>query len=232
MTTNSHMFAVQGTTFGAFCAASFFHPCLYSPRLWVLWKCSCSRRELPHQCCNSTPPHPHSHPSFLLASVIAVCIWESAWSVRIPVCVCSMKGARAAEVQSLVHVLKCSPRDGPYYPCLLHQQGPGARAGSWSFVSKQMEIGRGEEKWRIREKEEEEVEGRSRMDGGRRRGGRKSQSVLIKCCIEEDVPPQCVSNRGCSPSHSGSRSDHLYHRVCHKVCVHALGPGIRPSLAS
>lgn len=141
-----------------------------------------------------------------------------------------MKGARAAEVQSLVHVLKCSPRDGPYYPCLLHQQGPGARAGSWSFVSKQMEMGKGEEKWRIGEEEEEE--GRNRMDGRRQRGGRKSQSVLIKCCIEEDVPPQCVSNRGCSPSHSGSRSDHLYHRVCHKVCVHALGPGIRPSLAS
>ncbi|KAK2856779.1 hypothetical protein Q5P01_005514 [Channa striata] len=69
-----------------------------------------------------------------------------------------MKGARAAEVQSLVHVLKCSPRDGPYYSCLLHQQGPGARAGSWPFVSKQMEMGRGEEKWRIRE---------SRGGGGR-----------------------------------------------------------------
>lgn len=182
-------------------------------------------------------PHPHPplpHLSFLLASIIAVCFWESAWSVHIPacvcMCVCSMKGARAAEVQSLVHVLKCSPRDGPYYPCLLHQQGPGARAGSWSFVSKQMEMGKGEEKWRIGEEEEEE--GRNRMDGRRQRGGRKSQSVLIKCCIEEDVPPQCVSNRGCSPSHSGSRSDHLYHRVCHKVCVHALGPGIRPSLAS
>lgn len=180
-------------------------------------------------------PHPHPplpHLSFLLASIIAVCFWESAWSVHIPacvcMCVCSMKGARAAEVQSLVHVLKCSPRDGPYYPCLLHQQGPGARAGSWSFVSKQMEMGKGEKKWRIGEEEE----GRNRMDGRRRRGGRKSQSVLIKCCIEEDVPPQCVSNRGCSPSHSGSRSDHLYHRVCHKVCVHALGPGIRPSLAS
>lgn len=69
-----------------------------------------------------------------------------------------MKGARAAEVQSLVHVLKCSPRDGPYYPCLLHQQGPGARAGSWPFVSKQMEMGRGEEKWRIRAGGEEEEE--------------------------------------------------------------------------
>lgn len=79
-----------------------------------------------------------------------------------PVCVC-VKGARAAEVQSLVHVLKCSPRDGPYYPCLLHQQGPGARAGSWPFVSKQMEMGRGEEKWRIREEEEE--------DGGGGGGG-------------------------------------------------------------
>lgn len=38
--------------------------------------------------------------------------------------------------------------------------------------------------------------------GGRGVGGRKSQSVLIKCCIEDDIPPQCVSSSGWSPSHS------------------------------
>lgn len=69
-------------------------------------------------------------------------------------CVCNMKGAHAAKVQSPVHVLKCSPRDGQHYPCLLHQQGPGARAGSWPFVSKQMEMGRGEvENWKEEEEE-------------------------------------------------------------------------------
>ncbi|KAJ4924436.1 hypothetical protein JOQ06_000676 [Pogonophryne albipinna] len=71
------------------------------------------------------------------------------------------------------------------------RKGPGARAGSWPFVSKQMEMGRGEEKWRIRERGGGEENGR-RMEKGR--GGRKSQSVLIKCCIEDDVPPQCVSS--------------------------------------
>ncbi|KAK5616079.1 hypothetical protein CRENBAI_017594 [Crenichthys baileyi] len=70
----------------------------------------------------------------------------------------------------------------------------------------------------IGEEEEEEVE------------GRKSQSVLIKCCIEEDVPQQCVSSRGWSPSRSASRSDHLYCRLCHKVCAHTQGPGTWPNL--
>lgn len=103
----------------------------------------------------------------------------------IPVRVCAcVKGARAAEVQSLVHVLKCSPRDGPYYPCLLHQQGPGARAGSWSFVSKQMEMGRGEEKWRIRERRGgggggRGEGGRNRMKGGWRRGGEGERVSLF-----------------------------------------------------
>lgn len=161
------MFAVRATTFGAFCVSALsFILCVA-----VYYG---SRQEVPRQYRNSV--------SLL-------------WRSRPGVCVFSLKGVRAAEVQSQVHVLKCSPRDGPYYPCLLHQQGPGARAGSWPFVSKQMEMGRGGKKWGNREVE-----------------GRKSQSVLIKCCIEEDVPPQCVSSRGWSPSHSASRSDHLYRR--------------------
>lgn len=110
-----------------------------------------------------------------------------------------MQQREGVAVQSLVHVLKCSPRDGPHYPCLLHQQGPGARAGSWPFVSKQMEMGRGEERWRVGERgvgrEGGEVERMEGVGGGEGRG-RKSQSVLIKWCIEEDVPPQCVSSRG------------------------------------
>lgn len=65
MTTNSHMFTVQGTTFGAFCAASFFLPRFYSPRHRVLWKCSCSRRELPTA--TPFPPTPAPSPPFLLA---------------------------------------------------------------------------------------------------------------------------------------------------------------------
>lgn len=131
---------------------------------------------------NYPPSPPHTH------SVSYVCI-------LVCVCVSNMKGAHATQVQSPVHVLKCSPRDGQHYPCLLHQQGPGARAGSWPFVSKQMEMGRGEvENW----KEEEEGQ-----NGQKREGGcRKSQSVLIKCCIEDDIPPQCVSSGGWSPSHS------------------------------
>lgn len=183
MTTNSHMFTVRGTTFGAFCAASFFPPLLYPPRRWVLWKSSCSKQELPRQYCNSCPtPHPPAPP--LLSFIIEVCLRECMKCVHpyvcVCVCVCSMKGARAAEVQSLVHVLKCSPRDGPYYPCLLHQQGPGARAGSWSFVSKQMEMGRGEEKWRIRENRGGGGGGRGGgLNGGWRRGGEGERVSLF-----------------------------------------------------
>lgn len=155
-----------------------------------------------------SPPtnHHHHHPSSL--PLASLCVRGFPQSCTSP-CMCSMKGARAAEVQSLVHVLKCSPRDGPYYPCLLHQQGPGARAGSWPFVSKQMEMGRGE---RSGESEEEEWGGGIEWTKDGEGEGRKSQSVLIKCCIEDDVPPQCVSSRGWSPSHSDSRSDHLHRR--------------------
>lgn len=129
MTTNSHMFAVRVTTFWVFCVSAL------SFILCVAGYYG-SRQEVPRQYRNSV--------SLL-------------WRSRPGVCVFSLKGVRAAEVQSQVHVLKCSPRDGPYYPCLLHQQGPGAGAGSWPFVSKQMEMGRGGKKWGNQEVEGERV---------------------------------------------------------------------------
>lgn len=98
----------------------------------------------------------HSTLSHMCTS-LWVCVHEFARThvhMCASVCVSNMKGAHAAKVQSPVHVLKCSPRDGQHYPCLLHQQGPGARAGSWPFVSKQMEMGRGEvENWKEEEEE-------------------------------------------------------------------------------
>lgn len=110
-----------------------------------------------------TPP-PITHPPTLPLRAhpcecvyMTVCMWARTHPhphVYMRVCVSNMKGAHAAKVQSPVHVLKCSPRDGQHYPCLLHQQGPGARAGSWPFVSKQMEMGRGEvENWKEEEEE-------------------------------------------------------------------------------
>lgn len=58
------------------------------------------------------------------------------------VCVGPWSSEQHTAGQRQVHVLKCDPRDGTHYPCALHQQGPRARAGSWPFVSKQMETGR------------------------------------------------------------------------------------------
>lgn len=105
------------------------------------------------------------------------------------VCVCVQQyeemgvGGGSCSVQSQVHVLKCSPRDGQYYPCPLHQQGTGglglARGplspNRWKWA---------EERWRIGEEEEN---GQRKEKG--REGGSESQSVLIKCCIEDDIPP-------------------------------------------
>lgn len=91
MTTNSHMFTVQGTTFGAFCAASFFLPRFYSPRHRVLWKCSCSRRELPHQYCNSFPTHTRPFPTFPSCLPLSLqCAFGRVRGVctSLPVCVC------------------------------------------------------------------------------------------------------------------------------------------------
>lgn len=112
-------------------------------------------------------------------------------------------------------MLKCSPRDGQYYPCPLHQQGTGglglARGplspNRWKWA---------EERWRIGE-EEGEVEEEEEENGQRKEKGGVSQSVLIKCCIEDDIPPtmrqQQQQQRMVPPSHSGSRSDHLHRRA-------------------
>lgn len=133
----------------------------------------------------------------------------ASWLVCVCVCVCGMKGPRAAPVQSLVHVLKCSPRDGQYYPCPLHQQGPGAQAGAWPFVSKQRRGGGG---GGGRERTGQEGEGEGT-------GGRKSQSVLIKCCIEDDIPPQCVSSSvWCPPP--------LIQAHARTICTAGLSEGV------
>lgn len=157
MTTNSHMFTVLGTTFGAFCAASFFALSFIFLVIGHYGSVHVQGKNSPANIATLPPCH-FSSLSPLSQRCVFVGARETCTSSCVRVCARSMKGARAAEVQSLVHVLKCSPRDGQYYPCLLHQQGPGARAGSWPFVSKQMEMGRGEERWRIREEEVEEEE--------------------------------------------------------------------------
>lgn len=140
---------------------------------------------------------PTTFGAFCLApSMLDLCFLE--------VCVCSytLKGPRAAEVQSQVHVLKCGPRDGPYYPCLLHQQGPGARAGSWPFVSKQMEAGRGETEQRNGEEEEEEEE------------ENRVSLFSLSAVLKKTSPHNASAASDGPPSHSGSRSDHLYLRFC------------------
>ena len=145
----------------------------------------------------STPLSLHSY-SF---SPPSISIRELPMCVCVCVCVCDVKGAcavaanskqqAAPAVQRQVHVLKCGPWDGTYYPCPLHQQGPWAGAGSWPFVSKQMEMGRGGER----------KGGKKRMERWQGRGGRKeSQSVLINSGIEGDVAPHNASAAVDSPS--------------------------------
>lgn len=113
MTTNSHMFTVRGTTFGAFCTASFFHPLLYSPRRWVIWKCSCSKREVPRLYCKSPPPF------IPLASLIEVCLWERVKRAHpyVCLCVCVCGGC------------SCSSRSTKPGPCV-EMQPPG-----WAVLS-------------------------------------------------------------------------------------------------
>lgn len=85
----------------------------------------------------------------------------------------SVKGARAAGVQSRVHVLKCGPRDGPYYPCLLHQQGPGARSwlvalclpNRWKCAERERREREGREKWKKQQRREGGRGGRMDREG-------------------------------------------------------------------
>lgn len=149
-----------------------------------LGKCLLSKRVLPSsvQLCPPTSPHltPPSHFSLPLSLLLEleVCV-ESC--TPLPLCVCVQqyevmgerrgRGGWSCSVQSQVHVLKCSPRDGQYYPCPLHQQGTGglglARGplspNRWKWA---------EERWRIGGEEEEgrRSKRRGRMDRGRRWG--------------------------------------------------------------
>lgn len=73
---------------------------------------------------SSMPLNPlHTHPSFSFSLALhshqrCVAVVELEFVRVCGVCHTSSK------TQRQIHVLKCGPRDGPHYACLLHQQGP------------------------------------------------------------------------------------------------------------
>lgn len=137
MTTNSHMFTVQGTTFGAFCAASFFSPSLLFSTSPGIMEVFMFKARTPPSILQLLP-HPHPplpHLSFLLASIIAVCFWESAWSVHIPACVCVCVQYEGCSCCRSTKPGPCVEMQPPGWTVLSLPTSPaGSRGSSWLVV--------------------------------------------------------------------------------------------------
>lgn len=207
---------------------SFNYP---SPFTGQLGKCLRSKREPPSSVQLCPPPTPPTHltpPSYFSLSLSLppeVCV-DLCTSLHVCVCVCVQQyeemggGGGSCSVQSQVHVLKCSPRDGQYYPCPLHQQGTGglglARGplspNRWKWA---------EERWRIGEEEEN---GQSKEKG--REGGRVGVRVSLfslSAVLKTTSPQQCVSSSsGWSPLSFRLTLGPSALPCCRKVCAHAL----------
>lgn len=207
MTTNSHMFAVRATTFGAFCAASFFFflsPSflLFSASLGITGMLLFQARSPPSilQLCFPAIP-----------SCLSMCVCGRATKAcAFPVCVC-MHASAQFEGCSCCRSTKpgpCVEMQPPGWAVLSLPTSPaGSRGWSWLVALCLQTDGNGQSREEVGESE-------------RWRGERVSLFSL-SAALKKTSPPQCVSSRGWSPSHSASRSGHLYCRVCHKVCAHA-----------
>lgn len=222
MTTNSHMFTVLGTTFGAFCAASFFALSFIFLVIGHYGSVRVQGKNSPANIATLPPPPP----LLPLASLTEVCVCWSAWNVHILVRACLRPQYEGCSCSWSTKPGPCVEMQPPGWAVLSLPTSPaGSRGSSWLVALCLQTDGNGQRRGEVENQrggggggggiewtEEGEGEGM---------GGRKSQSVLIKCCIEDDIPPQCVSSSGWSPSHSDSRSDHLYRgSVIRCVCMH------------
>lgn len=175
MTTNSHMFTVRGTTFGAFCAASFFRPLFYSPRRWVLWKCSCSRRELPRQYCNL--PHAHTLSSLLPLSQRCVFVGVRE-ACTTPVCVCvQYEGCSCSRSTKPGPCVEMQP---PGWAVLSLPTSPaGSRGSSWLVALCLQTDGNGQRRGEVENQRERERRRGEEENGRRKEKGRGGEGERV-----------------------------------------------------
>lgn len=165
----------------SFLCCLIFRPLLYFPRRRALWKCSCSRQELPRQYCNSAPPTPtptHTSPPSRL-SHRGVCLLERVKRAHPRACVFAPAVWRVLvqlKYKAWSMCWNAAPGMGSIILAYFTSRVPGlelARGPLSPNRWKWAEERRGGESERRRRRR------RNRMDRGRRRGGdgREKESV-------------------------------------------------------